>query len=383
MNQPTEAPSALAVPETAGSSLRACTHASGSASAAASDPHWDGFRAAVREVLAAEVRSAVRLIGGDNRRFVLLWDRLGESLAGGKLTRPHLVHLSYRAFGGRDRDAAATLGASFEMLHAALLVHDDVIDRDLVRRGRPTLGARYRTDALEQGNPPELADHVGNSAALIGGDVLLAGSIRLAARAGAATGSSEPLLDVMHAAVLAAAAGELDDLVFSVEASDISVDQVLDMGRLKTASYSFEAPLRAGAVLAGATPRTAERLGGIGRTIGIAYQVIDDVLGTFGDPEVTGKSIDSDLRSDKRTVLGAFAAHDPGYLAARDAYHGGTGSIEDLRCALRATGAEDTARRLAHRLVRQALAEAEQVAPDTTLGSDLSTLCTLVLERTK
>ncbi|MBM6620687.1 polyprenyl synthetase family protein [Micrococcaceae bacterium RIT802] len=347
------------------------------------DPEWDGFRADVRQVLDREAGSALRHAGRDASRFDRLWDRLGESLAGGKLTRPRLVHLSYRAFGGGDRQACATLGAAFEMLHAALLIHDDVIDRDLVRRGRPTLGARYRTDALRLGLPEATADHVGNSAALIGGDVLLAGSLRLAARAGATAGTAEAVLDVVHAAVLAAAAGELDDLVFAFEGTDVSVDQVLDMERLKTASYSFEAPLRAGAVLAGADTGTVDRLGGIGRTIGIAYQVIDDVLGTFGDPAVTGKSIDSDLRSDKRTILGAFAAHDPGYLAAHDAYLRGEAGIEDVRSALRAAGADEAARRLAHRLVRHALAEAAQLAPSSTLGDDLSAMCTLVLERTK
>lgn len=347
------------------------------------DPQWEGFRADVRQVLDREADSAQRHAGRDPSRFDRLWYRLGESLAGGKLTRPRLVHLSYRAFGGRDLQACATLGAAFEMLHAALLVHDDVIDCDLVRRGRPTLGARYRDDALRLGLPMATADHVGNSAALIGGDVLLAGSLRLAARAGAATGTAEAVLDVVHAAVLAAAAGELDDLVFAFEGADVSVDQVLDMERLKTASYSFEAPLRAGAVLAGANAGTADRLGGIGRTIGIAYQVIDDVLGTFGDPAVTGKSIDSDLRADKRTVLGAFAADDAGYRAAHDAYRRGEAGIEEVRSALRAAGADDAARRLAHRLVRHALAEAEDVAPSSSLGHDLAALCTLVLERTK
>lgn len=349
----------------------------------AAPPEEESYHSAVRAVLAAEAASAIGYAGHDTSRFSRLWDRLTESLAGGKLTRPHLVHLSYRAFGGSDPAAVATLGAAFEMLHASLLIHDDVIDRDLVRRGRPTLGARYRADALDAGLQEDTAHHVGNSAALIGGDVLLAGSIRLAARAGAATGTTEAVLDVVHAAVLAAAAGELDDLVFSYEDSDISVDQVLDMERLKTASYSFEAPLRAGALLAGSTTEDADRLGSIGQTIGIAYQVIDDVLGTFGDPELTGKSIDSDLLSDKRTILGAFAATDDAYLAAHRAYHRGEAGLEDVRAALRAAGAEEAARRLAHRLVRHALADAEDVAPSPRLVHDLAAVCTLVLERTK
>ncbi|WP_372697454.1 polyprenyl synthetase family protein [Arthrobacter sp. JSM 101049] len=353
------------------------------AASPAPEEEWNDFRRCVRRVLETEARAALGHAGADNSRFAQLWDRLDESLDGGKLTRPRLVLLAYGVFGGGNRDAAATLGAAFEMLHSALLIHDDVIDRDLVRRGRPTVGALYRKDALDLGHAGAEADHVGNAAALIGGDILLAGSLRLAARAGAATGTTEDILDVMNAAVLAAAAGELDDLVYSLGGLDIDMDQVLDMERLKTASYSFEAPLRAGAVLAGTPERTAERMGSIGRTLGIAYQVIDDVLGTFGDPAQTGKSIESDLRADKKTILGAFAAHDAAYVAAHSAYHRGEVGIEDVRAALKTAGAEDAARRLAHRLVRHALAEATDLAPETTLADDLADVCTFILERTK
>lgn len=382
MNQPSNAPARTAAAQWPGPPAGARA-AGGTVPSFSDDGAWTDFRCAVRAILDGEAQAALGHAGADNARFVQLWDRLGGSLVGGKLTRPRLVLLSYSAFGGRDRQAAATLGAAFEMLHSALLIHDDVIDRDLVRRGRPTVGALYRQDALELGHSGTEADHAGNSAALIGGDILLAGSLRLAARAGAATGTAEDVLDTLNAAVLAAAAGELDDLVYSLGGLDIDVDQVLDMERLKTASYSFEAPLRAGAVLAGAPAPSAERMGGIGRTLGIAYQVIDDVLGTFGDPAETGKSIDSDVRSDKKTILGAFAAHDESYLAAHASYRRGEAGIEDVRAALSAAGAEEAARRLAHRLVRHALADATDLAPETTLADDLADVCTFILERTK
>ena len=352
-------------------------------SAPANEQEWTGFRSAVRAVLDAEASAAIWHAGPDSSRFTQLWNRLGASLDGGKLTRPRLVFLSHRAFGGSDTRSAATLGAAFEMLHSALLIHDDVIDRDLVRRGQPTLGAHYRSDALDLGFTPPEADHVGNSAALIGGDMLLAGALRLAAKAGETSGTSSALLDVVYSAVLSAAAGELDDLVFSLGASTIDVDQILDMEQLKTASYSFAAPLRAGALLAGADVDTALRLGSVGRSLGVAYQVIDDVLGTFGDPSATGKSVDSDLRSDKRTILGAFAAHDRDYLATHAAYRRGEATAHDVREALRSSGAEDAARALAERLAGRALSEVADVAPSSSIATDLATMCTLVLERTK
>ena len=89
------------------------------------------------------------------------------------------------------------------------------------------------------------------------------------------------------------------------------VDEILTMERLKTAVYSFETPLQAGAVLAGASEATVATLGEFGREIGIAYQIVDDVLGVFGEEESTGKTTIGDLREGKRTVMIAFACSTP------------------------------------------------------------------------
>ena len=87
------------------------------------------------------------------------------------------------------------------------------------------------------------------------------------------------------------------------------------MEELKTAAYSFQVPLQAGALLAGADAEEAAALGDIGSQLGVAYQLIDDVLGTFGDPAVTGKSIESDLREGKSTILTAMASTTPAFAA--------------------------------------------------------------------
>ncbi|MDN6177385.1 MAG: polyprenyl synthetase family protein [Micrococcaceae bacterium] len=341
------------------------------------------FDEMVQRILDAEQRADRAAPGLNSRNYDALCRRLEATLHGGKRTRPHLVHVAFRAFGGRDLEAAATLGAGFEMLHAALLMHDDVIDRDFVRRGVPTLGAGYRDDALAHGHASGTAEHAGHSASIIAGDILLAGSIRLAALASAGSPNARTILDVVHSALLASAAGELDDLVFSLSPARTPESDVLNMERLKTAIYSFEAPLQAGALLAGAPPRLAARLGGLGRNLGTAYQIIDDVLGTFGNPQETGKSIDSDLRSGKRTVLTAQAEGHHGFRYARDAYAAGRAGIEEVRSALADSGAEPRARALASKLVTSALNEARGLELPPAILDELATIGEHVLNRKK
>jgi geranylgeranyl diphosphate synthase type II len=117
----------------------------------------------------------------------------------------------------------------------------------------------------------------------------------------------ERLLEVMDDALFASAAGELIDVDFSWIPEVPRVDDILAMERLKTAGYSFECPLQAGAILAGADEVTVATLGEFGREIGIAYQLVDDLLGVFGTEAETGKTTIGDLREGKRTVLIAYA----------------------------------------------------------------------------
>lgn len=319
----------------------------------------------VRGVLTDEQRFIRASPGIESPNYEVLCQRLEANFDAGKQTRPLLVHVAFRAFGGQDIDAAATLGAGFEMLHSALIMHDDVIDRDFIRRGAPNLGAVYRDDVLSLGHADEAAEYAGHSASIIAGDIMLAGSIRLAALAGVKASNARAILDVVHAALLASAAGELDDLLFSLSPTNTPVSDVLNMERLKTAAYSFEAPLQAGALLAGAQQDVAARLGRLGRRIGTAYQIIDDVLGTFGDPAETGKSVESDLRSGKRTVLTAQAENHHGFRQARDDFAAGHIGINDFRAALAECGVEASARTVAKDLVSSALqdAEAMELAP--------------------
>src|SRR5699024_9067501 len=141
---------------------------------------------------------------------------------------------------------------------------------------------RYRDLALEQGATTAGAEHRGLSAAVIAGDLALFNAYRLIDRSGVSDVVRHRLIEIMDEALFASAAGELIDVDFATAVNMPRVDDILTMERLKTAVYSFESPLQAGAVLAGAGEDVIDTLGDFGREIGIAYQIVDDVLGVFG-----------------------------------------------------------------------------------------------------
>lgn len=274
------------------------------------DAPWRGARQ-VDVALERYFSLARSQAGKHGKRFERLWDVIERNTTGGKRFRPRMVMVAYTSLGGTDLEAVAQLAAAYEMLHTALIIHDDVIDRDFVRRGQANISGSYRDIATTAGMPLPSAEHRGLSAAVIAGDLAISAAYRLVDRTGAADDVRLRLRDLLDDAITASAAGELADVDFSLLAEQPTVDEVVEMERQKTAVYSFEAPLQSGAVLAGAFDETIEQLGAFGRNIGIAYQIVDDILGVFGREDVTGKSTLGDLREGKRTVITARAStHD-------------------------------------------------------------------------
>ena len=204
-----------------------------------------------------------------------------------------------------------------------------------------------------------MAEHRGMSASVIAGDLALFNAYRLIDRSGVGDEVRGRLLEVMDQALFASAAGELIDVDFAWIPDVPRVDDILTMERLKTAVYSFECPLQAGAILAGASEDTVSTLGEFGRDMGIAYQLVDDLLGVFGREEETGKSASGDLREGKRTVLIAYANTAAGWddvsclLGAPDLTEA---DAERLRQHLVACGARAFAEGLARYYANRALA---------------------------
>ncbi|GAB3399889.1 polyprenyl synthetase family protein [Schumannella luteola] len=328
-------------------------------------------------------RTRAAALGPD---YVELWEALEANTVGGKRFRPRLVFSAYTALGGCDDEAAANVGAAFELLHTALIVHDDVIDRDFVRRGSPNISGTYRDRAVRRGATGADAEHQGISAAVIAGDLALFNAYRLIDRSGVADDVRSALLDLLDEAMFASAAGELIDVDLAGAPEVPKVDDILWMERLKTAVYSFEGPLQAGAVLAGAAPAVVATLGEFGREMGIAYQIVDDVLGVFGAEEETGKTTVGDLREGKRTVLIAYADSTPQWGAVSHLFGDPKLCDEDasrLRGALVDGGAREFAEGLARYYANRALARLAEPHIPTALRAELHPVADAVLSRVR
>lgn len=190
-------------------------------------------------------------------------------------------------------------------------MHDDIIDASTTRRGFPTVHVEYadRHRAAQWLGVPE---RFGEAVAILLGDLALVWADDMLREAGldAATAARvTPVWSAMRTEVLG---GQFLDIA-GESAGDESVEAALRVNRYKTAAYTIERPLHLGAALAGADDALIDAYRRFGTDVGIAFQLRDDLLGVFGDPEVTGKPSGDDLRAGKRTVLFALA------LAAADA----------------------------------------------------------------
>ena len=318
--------------------------------------------------------------------YVQLWSELETSATGGKRFRPRMVFCAYQALGGTDLEAAACVGAAFELLHTALIVHDDVIDHDFVRRGIPNISGSYRDRALARGASEEAADHKGISAAVIAGDLALFNAYRLIDRSGVNDVTRDRLVEVMDDALFASAAGELIDVGYSYLADIPRVDDILMMERLKTAVYSFECPLQAGAILAGAPEDVVSTLADFGREIGVAYQIVDDLLGVFGQEAETGKTTIGDLREGKRTVLISYATTTEEWPLIESLIGNADLTEEQAECVreiLVASGAKAFAEGLARYYANRALARLSEGHIPEALKNELYPVADAVLGRVR
>lgn len=314
--------------------------------------------------------------------FADLWRWASAGVRGGKMLRPRLllgVFDALRADGGAGapRGSATRIAAGIELLHYAFLLHDDVIDGDVMRRGEPNLvGAVLRE--RDTGGPAQTDAavlHWARTNAMLMGDLLLADAHQLFAREGLPTSMRERLWDLLDHAITESVAGEQLDVGLSDGAVESDLDTVLGMSRLKTATYTFELPLRAAAILAAGSPRTEQALGAIGRHLGVAFQLQDDLLSTFGRDEEHGKDAFSDLREGKETVIVAYARTTSAWPGIRLLF--GNGSLEEhdarlIRDLLVDCGAEQFVRSL---IADRLIAAAELIAsPQSELTDELTQL---------
>jgi octaprenyl-diphosphate synthase len=232
----------------------------------------------VFELLRDDLAAIEREFGRDTVSNVQAITEIGEYLraGGGKRIRPALLLLSARLFDYQGR-GAVRLGAVVEIIHTATLVHDDIIDEARTRRGRPAANTQW-----------------GNAKCVLAGDWLYMQAFKVAVQE-----RNFRILDTLIELTQQMVEGEL--LQMEKLGKLITLDEHFDLIYRKTACL-FSVCMRMGAILGGATPEQEDALGQYGRDLGMAFQIVDDVLDLTASEGVLGKPVASDLREGKVTM---------------------------------------------------------------------------------
>ncbi|WP_295627824.1 polyprenyl synthetase family protein [uncultured Corynebacterium sp.] len=225
---------------------------------------------------------------------------IGRVSLGGKHLRARLVHIASGPVDGADADEAILLGACVDLLHGAFLIHDDIIDRDDIRRGEATIHAAVRDDLAAAGHDAGDAAHDGTSLAIIAGDLALIGVQQMILGSDLSDARARRALQILGNATTVTLGGELLDIIHGTRPGSASGDDVRCSSWMKTSVYTFEAPLQLGAMIAG---RDEEVMVPIGRDLGRAYQAADDLAGAFGATADTGKTAGGDVERGRSTLV--------------------------------------------------------------------------------
>ncbi|RFU84801.1 polyprenyl synthetase family protein [Streptomyces triticagri] len=362
--------------ETAGA-WPAAVPAQGRGTRAGPDGAADGQEAAdllerTRQAVEPELRRAVALLPeplGRIARYHLGWEAVdGTPVTGqsGKAIRPGLVFAAARATGGQPA-AAARAAAAVELTHNFTLLHDDVIDRDHTRRHRPTVWTVF-----------------GDADAVLAGDALQALAVRLLAE------DSHPAAARAAArlagCVIELCAGQQADCALEHRPpGEVTLEECLAMAEAKTGAL-LGCACALGALYAGAEPDEVEAMDGFGRQAGLAFQLIDDVIGIWGDPARTGKPAGADLVARKKS-LPVVAALTSGTAAGAElaAYYAGStdpAAVDRAADAVDRAGGRDWAQAQAADRMARAVHQLSRAVPDPDRAGGLLALAEFVTRRT-
>ncbi|KWR84050.1 MULTISPECIES: polyprenyl synthetase family protein [Pseudomonas] len=293
---------------------------------------------------------------------VPLVEKIGDYIisAGGKRLRPLLVLLSGKAL-GYSGDDLRLLAATIEFLHTSTLLHDDVVDASGLRRGRATANAQW-----------------GNAPSVLVGDFLYARSFEMMVELG-----SMPVMRIISQATRVIAEGEVLQLT-KVRDASTTEETYMEVIRGKTAML-FEASTHSAAAIAGATPEQAEALRQFGDALGIAFQLVDDLLDYRGDASTLGKNVGDDLAEGKPTLPLIATMRDgtpeQAQLVRKAIQQGGSQDLEGIRAAVEAAGALDYTAKLAREYAARAI-DCLKALPDNEYRDALIELSEFAVART-
>jgi geranylgeranyl diphosphate synthase, type I len=288
------------------------------------NPLSQGFRDAISAELTAFLAEQATVLESMGPELVPVQLMASQLLCGGKRLRPAFCVWGYVAAAGRPDEielrSLLTAAASLDVLHGSALVHDDVMDASDLRRGRP---AAHRQFEALHANAGWLGDSesFGKAGAILLGDLLVMWSAQMLHASGLNQTVLERALPIVEAMRTEVTCGQYLDIVAqahplrqrapaidSVRPSiELALDDASRVVEYKAARYTVQRPAQIGAALGAGDDELYYALGAYGSPLGRAFQFRDDLLGVFGDPQLTGKPSGDDLREGKRTVLIAQA----------------------------------------------------------------------------
>ena len=330
-------------------------------------PGLDELRRAVDN----ELRRFLDGVASDVENSNALLDEIRALLdAGGKRFRPAFCYWGCRAAGGSHCSEIVRVAASLELLHTFALVHDDIMDASEERRGLPTVHVRLGVGS---------ALLVGDLALVLADDLFMTSGFEAAWLNEAFASYSRMRKQVIvgqHVELMLAARDEIEE------------DEARRVARMKSGRYSIKEPLLIGACLGRATPSLTEGLAHFGEALGEAFQVRDDLLGTFGSRSEVGKPVDSDIREGKKNILFAktiarLGEDERAFFTGRWG-RGADLSDEDvaaLRDLIRSSGGLDATERLLDQLRSEALDALDRLGLDPGPRAALGDLSEQVAQR--
>ncbi len=287
--------------------------------------------------------------------------------AGGKRIRPYLALTSYKLYRD-DIERVLPFAAGLEVLHTFTLIHDDIMDNDDIRRGLPTVHRVW-----------------GVPMAILAGDYLFAKVFDLASKADVEPEIIVRVLRVLSETTITLCDGQAYDMWFERK-DDVSVDEYYDMIRKKTGAL-IKASAEIGGIVGGGSEEDIRNLGEFGEKIGVAFQIIDDVIGLVGEEKVTGKPKGSDVREGKKTLpilyaLERLEGEDKKFLMSilKKERTFSDEEIEKAISLIEKTGAIDYSRELAKKIYSEAI-QALNRLPDKPAKKDLRELAYVIVER--
>lgn len=311
--------------------------------------------------------------------------RIYREFMGGKNIRGALTKLGYECFGGRNEKAILEASLIVEIAHTFLLIHDDIMDQDNLRRGLPTIHLQYARLHRQRYTKGD-AGHYGTCMAIDLGDVgIMIGHLVLA-DSDFSPEIKEKVLRRFDQVLLDTAFGQAIDVSYEHQ-NKVTEEDILRVHHYKAANYTITGPLQYGALFAGAEENRVEIIEKYGLPVGIAFQLRDDELGIFSSEEKLGKPIGSDIRENKNTILHLKAlelanSKDRKFLeyvyGNQDLTKDEVKKVQEITMKI---GALEYSRKLSQKLVEKGKKYVPQITSDPKLQDTLYKMADYMIER--